>query len=82
MRRLAKKAGNREYTLELRSWGIHSVLVSCPLLEELISEVAESSFGRLSTLENMHVELLPRVRSRESYTEATEEDIARLRSRR
>ena len=79
-RRLADTAGNWEYTLELRSWGRHSVLVSCPLLEELTSAVAESSFGKLSTLKNMHVELLPRVRSGESYAEATEEDIARLRN--
>jgi hypothetical protein len=79
-RRLADTAGNWEYTLALRSWGRHSVLVSCPLLEELTSAVAESSFGKLSTLKNMHVELLPRVRSGESYAEATEEDIARLRN--
>ena len=79
-RRLADTAGKREYTLALSSWGPHSVLVSCPLLEELTSAVAESSFGRLRTLENMHVELLPRVRSGESYAEATEEDIARLRN--
>ena len=79
-RRLADTAGNREYTLALRSWGRHSVRVSCPLLEELTSKVAESSDGRLSTLENMHVELVPRVRSGESYAEATEEDIARLRN--
>ena len=79
-RRLADTAGNWEYTLALRSWGRHSVLVSCRLLEELTSAVTESSFGKLSTLENMHVELLPRVRSGESYAEATEEDIARLRN--
>jgi hypothetical protein len=79
-RRLADTAGNWEYTLELRSWGRHSVLVSCPLLEKLTSAVAESSLGKLSTLKNMHVELLPRIRSGESYAEATEEDIARLRN--
>ena len=79
-RRLADIAGNRVYTLELTSWGRHSVRVSCPLLEKHTSAVAESSFGRLSTFADMHVELVPRVRSGESYAEATEEDIARLRN--
>ena len=64
---IATEIGNMEHTFILEAWGSHSVFVRGPFLASIHNAIEMHGGGRIRVLDDIHVELIPRLRRGEVY---------------